>query len=872
MSRGNRDLSKRKKHKSRRTNKLSPQQLKLQAQQALSSHHYKIAIQHLKVLLKNTEASDETLALLRQAYTGRAEELAEAGMITEAVSIWDVATQYGLDPVDSRYLDWIVRSQQYYRLNKIYQQLDAKDQRSLQPQLAAACLSGDLSILKALAEDDPVKSDYLAANDLLQAWCSGENEAQLHQQMKAISFRSPYRDLRQIIQAWLILEKTSQQAGKAIQRIANTSPFYPLAQQLLLASLDAPEFMVQHSSLSLASRNCALDIRGWNDKQTAIILKKLQQLGEKPTVKMLSNTLLALSKQLTEDKLTSATKYWLNHTTKKVWVISKKDSHHALNYNNLTASVGALTTLEERYYQCLFVIVNEMPPAYVSRKIESYLEELKSTANNKIEKANQLLISALLNRYLVDEWKIYEEHKLTDKSLSFLDQLLLDDPSDDKSWLELLEYQLQQKKLKPARDALKDALAHHPENIKILDLAVRIAIKGNAFVKAAGYAKRILAVDPINSSAQLHLQYAHLSHASKQFKQKKWHLVHKELDQAQQWKGTELTKTLIEVLQAYQIQAEKGVQAAASAFQTLSKTSTLDKVAVDFIIRHQGLHINHAHATALKNAKLTTLWNKPDKDKVFALIDIVQQLMKNSPKSISKPLDSLSKPLKKAAKLPFSTTEGERVCEFLIQVGEDALLNEYSLKLRQKHKNHPVFNYYLFVNHKYLDYKALGQLEEAWEIAKEQNDDATSSRLAGLLHKLSNPFASPFSGSDLFFDKDEDDEWDMSDEMPAPEEMELVMAAMVAMEMVGDDADEREKAKIMADLLPIMPQKELFDLAENLLGEENAQLILDKLEVKGLRTFCQRCLKGEEPEDVMKDMGIASTKPSFLNSLFGDLF
>ena len=870
-------MSKRKKRKSRRTNKtatnkLSPQQLKLQAQQALSNHHYKIAIQHLKVLLKSAGKSDEILALLQKAYTGRAEELAEGGMLKEAVSIWDVAIQYGLDPVDPRYLDWIVAAQQYYRLGKIYQQLDAKDQRCLQPQLAATCLSGNTSILNALAEEDPVKSGYQAAHDLLQAWCSGEDDKRLQHHMKAISFRSPYRDLRQIIQAWLILEKTPEQAGKAIERITKTSPFYPLAQQLQLAALDTPEFIEQLASLSLTSKNCALAIRGWNDKQTVTLLKKLQQLGAKPSAKKLSNTLLGLSKQLTKDKLTATTKYWLNQTTKKVCVISEDHHYNDLNLNKSSVSPRNSNALEQYHYEWLSAIANKMPPPFISRKIELYLEELKSTPDNEIKKADKLLISSLLNRYLVDEWKAYEEDKLTDKSLVFLEQLLLDDPSDDKSWIELLEYQLQQEKLKPARDALKDALAHHPENIKILDLAVRIAIKGNAFVKAAGYAKRILAVDPINTSAQLHLQYAHLSHASKQFKQKKWHLVHKELDQARQWKGTALTETLIEVLQAYQIQAEKDIQVAASAFQALSKTSTVDNVALDFIIRYQGLQINYVYVAALKNAKLATLWNKPDKDKVFALIDIVQQLMKNNPESIAKPLESLSKPLKKAAKLPFTATEGERVCEFLMQIGDEVLLNEYSLKLRQKHKNHPIFNYYLFVNHKHLNYKEMGQLEDAWEIAKEQSDDATSSRIAGLLHRLSNPFANPFSGGHPFFDEDEDDDWDMFDEMPNIEEMDAAMSAVETMIELGDGADEQEKANIIANILPIMPPKELLNVAEGMVGRKNAQLILNELNVTGLRTFCQRCLKGEEPDDVMNDMGIASAKPAFLNSIFGDLF
>jgi tetratricopeptide (TPR) repeat protein len=857
-------LSKRKKRKNNRrvskivAKKLSPQQLKLQAQQALSNTHYKTAIQCLKTLLKKEAQSESIVTLLQQAYTGRAKELAEKGMLKEAIGIWDVGLQYGLDPVDLDYLEWIISSRQYHRLGKIYPLLETKDKHDLQPRLAAICLSGDLSVLEILAEDDPVRSGYQVANKLLEAWCAGEDEAQLQKHMKVISFRSPYRDLRQVIQAWLIMEKSPQQAVGAVQRITKASPFYPLAQQILLVQLDIADFVRQLSSLTLVSRNCALNIRGWTDTQSIKILKKLEQQGRQPSLKTLSNTLLSLCKQLTGDRLSSTVKYWLHSTAKKAWMLSKKESYCKLNFNQLGMAVGTLTTLEKYHYEYLSIINNNKSLPYISRGIESYLKELELTPNTEIKKADRLLMSAILNRYLVDRWEECEG-KLTDKSFFFLQQSLKDDPSDDQSWAKLLEYYLQQKELKSARDALKDALDHHPDNIKLLDLAVRIAIAGNAFVKAANYAKRILQVDPINSSAQQHLQHAHLSHARKQFKHKKWHLVHKELDQARKWKGTVLTETLIEVLQAFQIQAEKGVREATSAFQALTEIGHLDKVAIDFIIRHQGIQINYAYGTSLKSAKLRGIWRKPNKEKILVLIDIVQQLMKVDPASITEPLNSLSAPLKKAAKLPFTAAEGERVCEFLMQVEENALLKRYSLRLGKKHKNHPVFDYYFFVNDNYLNYKELNRLENAWEIAKDLGDEATSSRIVGLLQKHSTPFANSF------FEKEDD--WDWVNQ-PNSEEMDAMMSAIVALED-GSDIDEKEKGKIIANILPILPIKEIFDMADKFAGKRLAKLIQKELGDSGLRTFCQRCLRGEEPDDVAMDMMVNSDKNSpFMGGLF----
>lgn len=851
---GDNSLSKRNKRKNKKS-ELTPEQLKLQANQALSNAHYKLAIQHLKALLKKEGESESLFDLLQQAYTGRAEELADMGMTTEAIAIWDVATQYGLDPVDPRYLDWILSSHQYFRLTKIYQQLRIEDKRHLQPQLAAICLSGDLSVLKALPEDDPVCSGYEVANALLQAWCSGESEAQLHQRMKAIAFRSPYRDLRQIIQTWLLLEKSpnSTDTGKGLEKIAKTSPFYPLAEQLRLAQLETSDLLVQLSSLSANSRNCAVEIRSWSDKQTLNLLKKLEKLDTDPKIKILSNTLLGLSRQFANEQFPPAVKYWLYSITKKVWAISEKNAFSKLNFTKLSRAVGDLTILEENYYGCLSSISNQEPPNYLVKKIKRYLDELKVTTNKEVEKKDRLLISALMCRYLVDQLKNANSQKLSAQALEFLKQLVDDDPSDHESWEELLEYHLQQKKLKLAREILNKALKYHPNNIKILDLAVRIAIAGNTFVKATNYAKRILAVDPINSSAQQYLQQAHLSHARKQIKQKKWHLVDKELKEVARWKGTVLSNLLLEVLKAYQIQAEKGGEVATEAFQSLAKKRSVDKVALDFVIRHQAIQINQNDKIPLRNAKLVTLWNTPSKQHVLSLIDIIQQLRKINPNSINKVLKNLFKPLKKAAKLSFSEKEGEQICEFWMQTKEDDLLHEYSDQLRRQHDDKPLFIYYYFVNSNLYHSGAFELVETAWEEAKDDGDEALSARLVGLLQKCPSPFSNPFGGGgNPFFDDEEDDwGWGESD----PDDLKTMMDAMEAVSMIDED-DVQGHGNIMADLISMIPLKEVIKLAGEMFGKDIPQIMLSQYGEEKLRSFCSRCLKGEDPEDVIIDMGI----------------
>jgi len=838
-------LSRRKKNKRRNktvTKKLSAEQLTLQIQQALSTHHYKLAIQHLKALLKMSDKFVSITDLLQQAYAGRAKELATLGMLKEAITTWDVAIQYGLDPTNSHYLGWIISTKQYFHLGKVYQTLSDKDQRALQPKLAANCLSGDTSIFKILPKNDPISLDYPVANALLEAWCSGVDKQQLQRQMKAISFRSPYRDLRQVIQAWILLEESSQQVEKALTRIDEASPFYPLVEQIRLAQLESSTFLMQLSSLSIKSRHCALQVRGWSDSQTTKLVKKLATLGGKVSLELLSNTLFILNKQLNKKTLTVATRYWFDNTIKKVWSVSV----HPFNFNTkkMNTELGKLTKLERQHCKCLGYIHNEESIRYITPHINEYLKTLKETPNEEIKKADRLLLAGLMNRYLVDSWKLYDNDKLTENSLEYLEASLQDDASDQVSWLELLEYHLQQKDLKSARDTLITALTHHPEHIKILEVAVRIAIKGNAFVKASGYAKRILAVDPINSKAQQHLQHAHLSHAQKQFKQKKWHLVNKELKQALQWKGSLLTNTLIEVLQAYQIQVEKGSIAAKNVFQTLVNNSDMDKVRLDFIFRYQAAQINQSDKEALKYTTSAGFWNKPklSRQSVLTLIDIAGQLRQIDPKSINKPIKSLFKPLHTAAKLPFSAKQGEQICEFWMQSKEDKLLKEYSNQLRKKYKNKPIFVYYHLIHSQQSFSKIEIELTDALNIAKEQNDDAVVVRLLNLLDQFDSPLTNMMGG--MFADDDNLDDT-----------FENLMNAMEVMNAnPADDINEKIKRELFADLLPIMSRNDLLGLADEYLEKGLAQYVLNQYGEQQMRSFCRRCFKGEDPDVVMDEM------------------
>lgn len=68
----------------------------------------------------------------------------------------------------------------------------------LREQLAAQALAGRTEVIAGLSPEDPVVLDHPIAVDALQAYCRGDDIA-LESHLKRLPFRSPYRDLRQIL-------------------------------------------------------------------------------------------------------------------------------------------------------------------------------------------------------------------------------------------------------------------------------------------------------------------------------------------------------------------------------------------------------------------------------------------------------------------------------------------------------------------------------------------------------------------------------------------------------------------------------------------------------------------------------------------------
>lgn len=811
---------------------VSADQLESQARQALSVAQYKLAIQHLKALLKQGEASVQVNALLQDAYIGRAEQLAAQGMIKEAAVIWEVAIPHGLDLADPRYIGWLVKARQYPRLLDVYRKIPTDRRQPLQPTLAAAVLSGTAPLLASLPDEDPVRTGYGPALQLLEAWCAGEGAEQLHERMKAIPFRSPYRDLRQVIHSWLLLETFPEQVSASLERIAADSPFRPLAEQVQLAQMDALEVLPQLSALTPAARACHLEVRGWSEPGCAILLKKLEALTSAPS----ADKLFAFLAQLNFLHSPPHIQAWLRDITKKAWAVSFTGQSPQRHLQHLEKVIGQPSQLEKFHLISLISIVSRYNIDELSYAWANYSDALLASDAAAMDKtgsvchADRLLAAAEINRYVAAQWKEYD-HLLADgdgvpTSIQLLRLSLQHDPEAQVVWAEVVEYYLQSQMLPETRTTLQEALEHHPDAIALLELGIRLAVAGSAFKKAATYAKRILELDPINTRVRKHLQNAHIAHARKQIKQKKYHLARKELAEAQQWKSSPLNDTILQVLHASldHLDEQNGDRDAVNAiFQRLVKDQDVHPVGLDFIFRHESILVGFAPRLLWQVAGYDDPWKKPEREGVMAVMDTARQLMDINPDTVTAPLGSLLSPLKKAARLKFSVSEGERLCEFWLQVKQNELLRLYACALEKAWPKKPVFTYYRFVNANPFDPAVIPSLKAAWDKAHVQGDLAVSSRIGGLLDRFSNPYR---DFDELDFEDDLDDEFE----------------DISAEEFAADISQ-------LAEMIPVLPFKEVFECTCGFIGKAKASLILKRQGEAAVRELCKKCLRNDVTDE-----------------------
>ena len=801
---------------------LSAQALEQRARDALAQGHWRDAIAGFKELLKQS-ARPDWQAALADAYAGRAGELTAKGMLKEALAMWENRAALGADlPMAPAHAELLMRLGRPEAVVELLagggSTLPADQQQRLRAKLAARVLAGDRALLERLADDDPVRGHADAALDAFAAYCDADDDA-LRAALARIPFRSPYRDWAQLLKALVRQAEAPAEAQALLARIDDDSPFAPLKRAAALSLGPEAALLAAAQGASEPELRVACALRGWPPARVAV-LQELRSLGADPLPKALIRLLHRHAKFIGPD--------WVRRMSLALLAQADAGAIHWLR------EVGAARP--NRWEQALISAWRAeqgQDPWEIQWQWRHCAELIESGAVGDKDPDRDLRIALLLRRAdavidLLGESKrdggLYE---LTYSAAEDLEQSLRWDPDDQRTYLRLIGWYRHIKDLKSARRVLEQAQGRWPEAMPVLEAAMDIALDGGAFKKAAGLARRILAIDPINTGVRRRLVDAHLAHARKQAVKRRFDLARKELTAAIDWARDEPTRERLGLCLALVGLGDGDEDVTTTLRERYVKQATGLRDRVELLLAADGLNMRQSYLTrqlGLKRPKLA------GRDDLVASLARLRRALEHEEQLGHDTNQTLTQALAKAPWRALSRTELETACDTLDRLELDKVRERAATEALKQWPGEPVFELHRFEG-KYptgFDYRQmvdLDRLEAALDRARADGDMRTATRIERMLPLIPTMGGFPrrFPPVSVLMD-DEDDDFDDIGLGEADGELEaLIDAARIlglepALEAMGAPREVIRTAKEMERELGPEGALEMFSIFVEQIG------------------------------------------------------
>ena len=693
------------------------------ADEALHASRYKEAIEHYKVLLKR-ERRPAWVEGLAAAYAGRAAQLAAKGLIKEALALWRTrADMCGAPVLEGPYVGWLLRAgdtDQALRLLAGASKLPPETQAQLETQLAGAVLVAPDSALTGLAADSPLMRHRATAQAALAA-CARGDDAALAEHLQAIPFRSPYRDLRAILKALALHTTDVEQAAAALARVPANGPFEPLAAVLRVCVQPGQEWVAALRSLDEDGRALVLDLKGCPVERRGLLLE-LAKLSEGSVAAAALYDLLARYRRaLPESVSAKLCRRLLPHAPERLKAYPE--------------SFGPLPGAEQERILALASELKQHP----EQAEDHWLQFVQYRGDDPAGRRR----AALVLRRLCDA----PAHRGPDgaaceHALSWWAQSLELDPEDRATHLKLIRALRRRSDLKEARARLDAALARFPKDAEVLLEAVETALASGAFKKAAGLAKRVLELDPINPRVRAVVGHAHLSHARKQIVGGNAAAARGELEEAAQWLRAAADRGSIKLLRGL-------IDAGAEESDALLREGLAElggPLVGSFHLLLEAWRTKRDPKALLRRAGVD-LSGVPAAEEVVALAHALNAAREGD-KALRAALDPLRAALGRAAAAQFAEPDQLLVCEALHRRNEHDLARRYAEAAVRRWPARPVFVYLKAAaaygaNPWQIPPRELRVLEQAFEEAQAHGDQRTAMRLRDLLSEAMGDFTLP---------------------------------------------------------------------------------------------------------------------------------
>jgi tetratricopeptide (TPR) repeat protein len=501
--------------------------LPARAAEALRQERFKDAVELFKQLVRQDPRPDWTEALA-DAYAGRARALAGKGMFKEAAMVLENTLALAGTVREPRlYATCLIREGQQPKAAASLLHCVASDAlppgepgAALQELTAALLVAVPLPPTPArpdLPEAARWRELAAASREALAAWSDGAPVEEMERHLNRISLRSAFRPIRLLLKSLLTLPTDPERTRRLLETIGPGSPFYPFRQAVEAAVRAGP----------------GLDADAWR-RLTPTQQAFAAETGGLPA---------ADAKSL--DRLSRAARG--GPATLFEWLLKQADLPQA---EVESACLNLLPQLPDRVAQ-FEKSFGPLPPLQRHRvqalaaegrgdwrsagRSWSHAARLAGAAGDRTSR----LSSGVIYRHLAHLAAMHPEIEggddESDPEIFYLERSGEADPDHVPTVLERIAHYRQEARDKDWHRLADEAAQRFPGDSRILLQATQSAVARRAYKKAAGLARRLLEIDPINPGVRRQMIELQLAQARKQMRAKRPDLAAKELSQAAEW-------------------------------------------------------------------------------------------------------------------------------------------------------------------------------------------------------------------------------------------------------------------------------------------------------------------------------------------------
>jgi cellulose synthase operon protein C len=659
---------------------------------ALRQGRFKEAMEVFKQLAR-LDPRPEWTHRLADAYAGRAHALADKGMFKEAALVLENTLSAGQTVREPLlYLTCLIRQGQHQRAKqtalKYADQLPAAEAGRV-AELAAA-LTLTVPAQAAVADATPSGAATCvdpsrAAQAVLHAWLQAKPSDEVEALLTRIPLRSPYGPLRLILKS-LIMPSEALEKALGLLTMIPAGSMFASARAATEATLvvDPTHLLARWSHLRPAQQAFVAEVRGLPPPGTALLNQILDAERRGPAA--LFALLVKPGLPLPADELRTACldllpaiPHYLQQFDRRFEPLSAVERHRVLA---LSAEACENWRRAQQHWDAMAEAMSDQqtPDARLARGV--VLRHLADLAKEHPDLGGDLWADAITD---------------------YLERSLEADPDHLPATLTLLE---RYRNADSPKDWPKDwhratdlAAQRFPGNTAILLHAVDAAVARNAYKKAAGFARRLLTLDPINQPVRQRMIELQLAQARKQMRAGRADLAAKALALAAEWERPDapnaplrIGQALVTMRGAPNAEAEAGLREAVQLAG--GGTSGWFRAVLEAAL----MGWSEQHRQSLHRELATAQTGEPKRETILSLIGMLgQREIQDSKRVVASVLWRIEPSLTAGSRIAWPAAEFRTIMASLHHLGAIEVLRAYARDAMQRDPEDRTARFYRIV-------------------------------------------------------------------------------------------------------------------------------------------------------------------------------